>query len=44
MAKCISGNVKMSMNEVLTDKDIEQGWILTCVGYASTDISLSFGS
>jgi ring-1,2-phenylacetyl-CoA epoxidase subunit PaaE len=44
MAKCISGNVKMSMNEVLTDQDIEQGWILTCVGYAASDVSLSFGS
>ena len=42
MAKCVSGKVRMSMNEVLTDQDLEQGWILTCVGYAATDVSLSF--
>ena len=43
MAKCTSGIVKMSMNEVLTDQDLEQGWVLTCVGYAASNISLNFG-
>ena len=40
MVKCVSGKVLMSKNEVLTDEDLEQGWILTCVGYAETDLVL----
>ena len=38
--KCISGKVTMSINEVLTQKDIEEGYRLTCVGYAETDLVL----
>lgn len=38
--KCISGKVKMSINEVLTDKDLQQGLVLTCVGFAETDLVL----
>jgi len=30
---CISGKVWMSHNEVLTDRDIASGKVLTCVGY-----------
>jgi len=30
---CKSGAVYMSVNEVLTDKDLQQGWVLTCTGY-----------
>ncbi|NML21549.1 iron-sulfur cluster-binding domain-containing protein [Pseudoflavitalea sp. G-6-1-2] len=41
-AKCKSGEVKMSNNEVLTDKDLGQGLILTCVGFAATDVSIEF--
>jgi ring-1,2-phenylacetyl-CoA epoxidase subunit PaaE len=41
--KCLSGKVKMSINEVLTEKELKEGWILTCVGYAETDVELSFG-
>ena len=37
---CISGKVKMSINDVLTAKDMQQGLILTCVGYAETDLVL----
>ena len=44
MAKCVQGKVKMSINEVLTAKDLEEGWILTCVGYAETDLKLAFSS
>jgi len=33
-ATCLAGNVWMSYNEVLTDKEMAQGLILTCVGYA----------
>ncbi len=42
-ARCLSGKVKMSINEVLTEKELKEGWILTCVGYAETDVVLSFG-
>ena len=42
--KCRSGNVTMVKNEVLTDAELKQGWILTCTGYAvSTDVVLDFG-
>ena len=30
----------MSINQVLTDKELEAGLILTCVGYAETDVVL----
>ena len=40
IARCISGKVKMSINQVLTEKDLEAGWILTCVSYAETDVEL----
>ena len=42
MAKCIKGEVVMSANEVLTEKDLNNGLVLTCVGYAATDIELDF--
>jgi ring-1,2-phenylacetyl-CoA epoxidase subunit PaaE len=38
--KCISGKVKMSINEVLTDRDLQQGLVLSCVGFAETDLEL----
>lgn len=38
--KCISGKIIMSINEVLTTKDLEDGYRLTCVGYAETDLDL----
>ncbi|PSL22610.1 iron-sulfur cluster-binding domain-containing protein [Chitinophaga ginsengisoli] len=33
-ARCTKGEVWMALNEVLTDKEIEQGFVLTCTGYA----------
>jgi hypothetical protein len=27
----------MATNEVLTDHEVAEGWILTCVGYAETE-------
>jgi ring-1,2-phenylacetyl-CoA epoxidase subunit PaaE len=36
-AKCKSGQVTMTANEVLTDGDIADGWVLTCTGYAMGD-------
>jgi ferredoxin-NADP reductase len=33
VARCVSGNVWLSYNEVLTDKDISGGLTLTCTGH-----------
>lgn len=41
-AICKSGEVLMSMNDVLTDEDIARGLVLTCVGYALTDVELFY--
>ncbi|HLX90600.1 MAG TPA: iron-sulfur cluster-binding domain-containing protein [Puia sp.] len=41
-AKCLRGQVKMSNNEVLTESDLQAGLVLTCVGYAETDVELVF--
>ncbi len=38
--RCTSGLIRMSANEVLTSNDLEQGYRLTCVGYAETDLVL----
>jgi ring-1,2-phenylacetyl-CoA epoxidase subunit PaaE len=38
---CKSGKVYMSFNEVLTDRDLAEGWILTCSSFVeSDDVSL----
>lgn len=42
VARCVKGEVVMSINEVLTEKDLQQGLVLTCVGYAATDVELSY--
>jgi ring-1,2-phenylacetyl-CoA epoxidase subunit PaaE len=42
VARCLSGYVKMTINEVLTSKDLDEGLVLTCVGYAATDVVLKF--
>lgn len=36
-AICRKGEVRMSLNDVLTDRDISQGWVLTCTGYAVSE-------
>jgi ring-1,2-phenylacetyl-CoA epoxidase subunit PaaE len=36
-AKCKSGKVTMTVNEVLTGTDLADGLVLTCTGYAITD-------
>ena len=43
VARCVSGRVRMSKNDVLTDKDLRDGLVLTCVGFAETDVELQFG-
>jgi ring-1,2-phenylacetyl-CoA epoxidase subunit PaaE len=39
-AHCRKGSVTMSNNEVLTDKDVQNGLVLTCTGYATSDLEL----
>jgi ring-1,2-phenylacetyl-CoA epoxidase subunit PaaE len=41
-SRCTSGSVKMTINDVLTLKDLENGLILTCVSYPETDVELTF--
>jgi len=41
-ARCISGSVKMTINDVLTPQDLQQGLILTCVSYPETDVELTY--
>ncbi|MGX5818468.1 2Fe-2S iron-sulfur cluster-binding protein [Chitinophaga lutea] len=37
IAKCTEGKVWMSVNEVLTDRELSQQLVLTCTGYAMSD-------
>lgn len=37
MARCLSGRVYMTINDVLTAHDLADGWILTCTGYPESD-------
>lgn len=39
-AICKTGKVEMSINEVLTDNDMKQGWILTCTGFPKEENTL----
>ncbi|TDH27502.1 ferredoxin--NADP reductase [Segetibacter sp. 3557_3] len=41
-AICKTGRVKMSINEVLTERDLRKGLVLTCVAFAETDVELDF--
>jgi ring-1,2-phenylacetyl-CoA epoxidase subunit PaaE len=41
-ARCTSGSVKMTINDVLTPTDLQEGLILTCVSYPETDLELTF--
>ncbi|MCE6992400.1 ferredoxin--NADP reductase [Dyadobacter sp. CY323] len=34
---CKTGKVHMSVNEVLTDRDLNEGWILPCSAYVDSD-------
>lgn len=45
VAKCIGGKVWHSYNEVLTEKELDQGLILTCVGHpVGGDVELQIGN
>lgn len=41
-AFCVRGQVVMSTNDVLTAADLSRGLVLTCVGYADSDIELNY--
>lgn len=42
-AKCSKGKVEMVVNDVLTDLDLAQGWVLTCTGHpVSDDVVIEF--
>jgi ring-1,2-phenylacetyl-CoA epoxidase subunit PaaE len=42
VARCLRGRVRMAANEVLTERDLAEGLVLTCVGYAETDVVLDY--
>jgi 2Fe-2S type ferredoxin len=37
MARCQSGSVYMTINDVLTEHDLAEGWVLTCTGYPESE-------
>lgn len=42
MCKLLSGEVNMIENLALTDKEVKEGFILTCQSYAKSDIEINF--
>jgi ring-1,2-phenylacetyl-CoA epoxidase subunit PaaE len=36
-ALCTEGKVRMTLNEVLTARDLDAGWVLTCTGYPDSE-------
>lgn len=36
-ARCLSGTVHMTINDVLTERDLADGWVLTCTGYPASE-------
>ncbi len=40
--KCLSGQVLMTQNDILTQKDMDNGLVLTCTGHPTTDIVLDY--
>ncbi|MDN3581558.1 ferredoxin--NADP reductase [Mucilaginibacter flavus] len=43
VAKCTGGKVEMVKNDVLTEADIAEGWVLTCTGHPVDDgVQISF--
>lgn len=37
LAHCTAGQVYMTINDVLTERDLRNGWVLTCTGYPLSD-------
>jgi len=44
VVKCISGEIRMKYNDVLTDEEVANGLVLTCVGYAVSDVKLAIST
>ncbi|KAA9333456.1 ferredoxin--NADP reductase [Hymenobacter busanensis] len=45
VARCTAGQVWMSVNEVLTERDLSRGLVLTCTGYpVGGDVQLEIGT
>ena len=42
MCKVICGEVDMKENLALTDREVKEGYILTCQSYAKSDIEIIF--
>jgi ring-1,2-phenylacetyl-CoA epoxidase subunit PaaE len=42
MTVCKSGKVKMSVNDVLTNRDLSNGYILTCTGHPETNVEITY--
>jgi ring-1,2-phenylacetyl-CoA epoxidase subunit PaaE len=42
MCKLICGDVDMKTNLALTDREVENGFILTCQSFAKSDIEIDF--
>ena len=40
VVKCSAGSIKMKYNDVLTDQEVADGLVLTCVGYAESDVTI----
>ena len=38
MARCVEGSVEMFVNDVLTDAEVEEGWVLTCQSVPTTPV------
>lgn len=36
-SRCVAGRVYMTINDVLTERDLADGWVLTCTGYPESD-------
>ncbi|QJW87872.1 ferredoxin--NADP reductase [Spirosoma taeanense] len=37
IARCTAGKIHMTINDVLTERDLAEGWVLTCTGYPESD-------
>jgi ring-1,2-phenylacetyl-CoA epoxidase subunit PaaE len=40
IARCVQGSTDMPLNEIITDKEQQEGLILTCITYAQSDIKV----
>ena len=40
--RCVSGEVLMGKNDILTQKDLDRGFVLTCTGHPASDVILDY--